>query len=140
MSIRHRYYIDRPSPIVAAVTIMWVQFAIGVIAFCALFALVDTTNANLPDGVGAVVTLLVLLIIGVLFLQALLAVKIFHGKNWARITEIVLCSIALGFGVIGLFAAETETIMWELIGIGINITLIVLLTREDSAVWCKQFD
>ncbi|MFG3338525.1 hypothetical protein [Glycomyces sp. NPDC048151] len=72
-------------------------------------------------------------------LNAVLAVGVAMRKNWARMTGMVLCGVAIGFTVIGMFVAAAEGVpAGNPAGLGIAILLWFFLAHKNSRAWCND--
>jgi hypothetical protein len=134
-----------PAEVVRASLLMFVQAALGLIGLIFNFADADgikdsirDSDANLtPDQVDSAytVSLAFALVIGLIFAAAyvLLAIQVRKGKNWARITTLVIAGISILFGLLGLAAsAPALSRVIGIIGLLINIAIFVFLLLRPA--------
>lgn len=80
----------------------------------------------------------VVLSLGMAVLWLLFAVKLRQGRNWARITMIVLTAVGLVFTPINLAnggAAIPATVVPALIGMAVALLIMILLLTEPAKSW-----
>jgi hypothetical protein len=134
-----------PAEVVRASILMFVQAALGLIGLIFNFAdadgikdsIRDSDSSLTPDQVDSAYTLSLTfaLIIGLIFAAAyvLLAIQVRKGKNWARITTLVIAGISIVFGLLGLAAsAPALSRVLGIIGLLINIAIFVLLMLRPA--------
>jgi hypothetical protein len=135
---------EPPQSIKTAVSIMYAQVALSVLATILTFAflndIVDQSGAGLTSAekdtartaaiVGAVVGLL---IFGGLWI--LLSVFLRKGRNWARITATVLAALGLLFGLINLVAGNSPALLLILgvVEVALYLALLIYMWRSDAS-------
>lgn len=80
----------------------------------------------------------VVVAIGSALLWLLFAVKLREGRNWARLTMIVLSVISLVYtpvNLLGSAAASPAVLLSSLPGLAITVVILVLLARDPAKSW-----
>jgi hypothetical protein len=134
-----------PNEVVRATLIMFVQAALGLLGLILSFTdsagikdSIREGSPNLtPDQVDAAYAtgLIFAIIIGLVFaaLYVLLAIQMRKGKNWARITTMVIAGLSILFGLLGLFSsAPTLNRVLGIIGLVLNIAIFALLLTRPA--------
>ena len=139
----------RPLSIVAGAAIVLLRVIAGVVWLAALAVewpnLVSTDDIELegvmvgPDVVSG--TLIVVVVIGALGLaiEALLAVLIYRGVNWARIVVMgyAVVSICISFGA--WWAEDQEiTINTTFVTLALDILVLLALSSRDAAAYARR--
>ena len=139
-----------PRQVETAVRLMFAIVALQVVSFVASLGLRDQiiqqALAKNPAAsaetvrAAARVGFSVGLGLGVVFivLYGLLALQVRKGKNWARITTIVLAAIGL-FSLFNVISPSTLAVLRLVgaIGFGLNLALILLLARRPASDYFK---
>ena len=127
----------RPDKVSTAVTLLWVTIAIGIVGSIMEFP--SSLEVATAQGFG-----LGFIIFTTFFTLAILAFFIFmigKGKNWARITFLVLFIIGIPFAVFPLFQSLLTSPISGILGIGqtiLQIIALVLLFQKPSSDWFKS--
>ena len=134
-----------PQEVVRATLIMFVQAALGLLGLIINFAdsagIKDSIRSGNPNLTADEVDrayatgLIFAIIIGLVFaaLYVLLAIQMRKGKNWARITTMVIAGLSILFGLLGLFAsAPALNRVLGIIGLVLNIAIFALLLTRPA--------
>lgn len=140
-----------PATVIRATLLMFLQAALGLVGLIFSFAdadglkdsIRDSDSSLTPDQVDSAYTLslAVAVVIGLIFAAAyvLLAIQVRKGKNWARITTLVIAGISILFGLLGLAAsAPALSRVLGIVGLLINIAIVVLLVLKPSSEFFKR--
>ena len=127
---------SRPDKVSTALTLLWITIAVGVVRSFMEFS--NTLESVSAQGFG-----LGFVIFTTFFTLAILAFFIFmigKGKNWARITFLVLFIIGIPFAVLPLFQSLLTNPFSGILGIGqtiLQIVAIVFLFQKPASDWFK---
>ncbi len=124
---------SRPHKVSIALTLLWIVIAVGVIS--SIFNFSSSLEIANASGLG-----LGWLIFTLYFTYVLLAFfiwKIGQGRNWARITYLVLFIIGVPFTIYGYLTSEVSTlsIVLGIAGMIVQIVALVFLFQEKSSEW-----
>jgi hypothetical protein len=142
---------QRPGTITLATTIMIVRAIIGLLAVLLIFLVRDdikqairdndsslsasdiNTATNVAIGVGIAFAALVFI------LYIWLAAKIRRGRNWARITTIVLAVLSI-LGAIGTAVRPTASAArgGGVVGAILDLIILIALVSPSASAWCHQ--
>ncbi|PJE81059.1 hypothetical protein COU58_04535 [Candidatus Pacearchaeota archaeon CG10_big_fil_rev_8_21_14_0_10_32_42] len=129
---------SRPDKVSTAVTLLWIVIAVGVISSIFNFSsLLEIYNAS-GLGLGG---LIFTLYFSLLFLVFLIW-KIGQGKNWARITYLVLFILGVPFTIYGYLTPTIEVsaflIILRIAVMIVQIVALVFLFQKPSSDWFKS--
>lgn len=139
-----------PVEVVRAVQLMFARIGIGIvnaaIALASGTAIKDAMRAEDPtlppaevdekytQSVAIAICLAALLAV----LYLLLALRVLHGRSWARIVTWVVAGLGLFGGLLGLFATGTDLEKAVVVvGLLVDAAIVVLLGRERSNTYFR---
>jgi hypothetical protein len=123
--------IVRPASVTTAVTLMYTAFGIGIVR-----SALEFPSLTEEVSVGFVVTVWLLVSAFMLFLIRSIA----NGRNWARITFLVLFAIGLPIAIEPLLHALQTNFVSGLLGVAqmaAQITALILLFQAASSSWFR---
>lgn len=141
---------DPPVEVVRAVQFMFARVGIGVVnASITLFsgtAIKDALRAEDPalspaeadEKYTQIAATAVFLAAVIAVLFVLLALRVLHGRNWARIVTFVVAGLGVLGGLLGLFAAGTDlekTVV--VVGLLVDTAIVVLLALPRANAWFR---
>ena len=128
---------SRPDKVSAALTLLWITITVGVIRSVMEFSnSLEVANAQ---GFGS--GFVIFIIFFTLVFLAFFIFKIGKGKNWARITFLVLSITGIPFAVLPLFKSLLTNPISGILGIGqtiLEIIALVFLFQKQSSDWFKS--
>ncbi len=139
---------DPPAEVVRAVQLMFARVGIGVVnAAITLFsgsAIKDAMRAEDPTlppaevdemyTQTAAIAVFLAVVIAVLFV--LLALRVLHGRSWARIVTWVVAGLGVLGGLLALFATGTDVEKAVVaVGLLVDIAIVVLLALPRANSW-----
>lgn len=137
-----------PAEVVRAVQLMFARVGIGVVnATITVFsgtAIKDAMRAEDPAlapaevdekyAQTAAVAVFLAVVVAVLFV--LLALRVLHGRSWARIVTWVVAGLGLLGGLLALFATGTDLEKAVVVvGLLVDAAIVVLLARPRANAW-----
>ncbi|PWC05748.1 hypothetical protein [Agromyces badenianii] len=90
---------------------------------------------------GSNLALLVVLVVGgiVLAVQLVLALLIYRGSNWARITVMVFATLSITWSAFDYFATDTEiTLRTTLITLALDILVLLALSSRAARAYARR--
>lgn len=90
---------------------------------------------------GSNAVLMVVLIVGaiVLAVEVVLALLIFRGSNWARITVMIFATLSITWSAIDYFGADTEiTLRTTLITLALDILVLLALSSRNARAYARR--
>ena len=131
---------NKPDNVSTALILLWIMLAIGVIN--SIFTLSSSLKlANTSDlDSGFLIGVLIFTLCFTLLFMAFFIWKIGQGKNWARITYLVLFILGVPFTIYSYLTSAVSTLLIILmIGqIILQIIALVLLFQKQSSDWFKS--
>jgi hypothetical protein len=131
---------ERPGTVTAAAVILFVSAGLGLLACCGLNLLAG--EATLGDDEQNVLLLVSAIIVVFSLFNGVLGYYVLQGRQWARITTIVLCVIGILTSVVSLFATIDSTggsnSLGTCFGIVLNIVIIGLLSGESAGSYFRH--
>ncbi|QSB14353.1 hypothetical protein JQS43_23120 [Natronosporangium hydrolyticum] len=124
---------QRPGTVTAAAVILFVSAGLGFLVCCALGVIAGEADVDL----GGLLTLLLLFVLATAAFNVWLGYYILQGRNWARITTIVICSISIATGLIGFAMAPSDGILGGCIGLILNGVVIGLLSGREATIYFR---
>lgn len=127
----------RPNKVSIAITLLWITIAIGVIRSIMEFS--NLLEVAIARGFGPK-----FVIFTTFFALAIVAFLIFMigmGKNWARITFLVLFIVGIPFTVLPLSKSLLTNLFSGVLGIGqiiLQIIALIFLFQKPSSDWFKS--
>lgn len=121
----------RPGQATTAAVLLIVIGALGVLTTVLLLSVLGDASGN-GEQVSGVLQFLVFAQLALSAAQIVSGAFVLPGRHWARTLGITLTSLNLLGGILSLFSAGALA----LIGVILNITLLMLLTRRDVRYWC----
>lgn len=125
--------VERPRQVDRAVRLLWIVLALGVVNSALQWRVLAASPASL-----ATILLVQALGIGI---AAWLTIKISGGRNWARITYLVMAVIGLPMIVLSLpatFNVSPISGVVTLVQIGLQITALYLVFSEPGREWFRR--
>ncbi|MGH3678931.1 MAG: hypothetical protein ACRDT2_01175 [Natronosporangium sp.] len=130
---------ERPGNVTAAAVILFVGAGLGALGCCGVNYLAG--QADLSSAEQNLVMLLGAILLGSALLNVLLGYYILQGRQWARVTTIVFCSIAIVASVVNQFAsfgdAEATGPFSTCLGVILNVLVIGLLSGERAGYYFR---
>ena len=124
--------ITRPDKVSKAVTLLYVTLGIGV-----LRSIMEAPRLSQTAPIGFVI-FISLFVLGIMWF---FIYKIGKGRNWARITFLVLFIIGIPFAVLPLLQSLAASLFSGLLGIGqtvLQVIALVFLFQKPSSEWFNQ--
>lgn len=124
----------KPQSLTIAVNLLWASLAVGVLKVAMTFIIPGLRNPNVTSGFALTILLFVL---GVF---VLLVWKISIGRNWARITFLILTILGAYPWLLGLsheFAVSPVYGAASLVQVGLQLCAIVLLFVKPASDWFR---
>jgi len=124
-----------PNKVFIAVTLLWLLFATSVISSIFNFSsTLEKVNAS-----GVDLGRLIFTLCFTLFFLAFLIWKIGRGRNWARITYLILFIIGVPMTIYGYFILSTSSfsIIQGIVGAIVNLLALILLFQKESSEWFR---
>lgn len=100
----------------------------------------DLRLAGATDAAAADAALAVVLSIGVtvLAIDLVLAVLIWFGRNWARITVMLFATVNITVAAVDSFTGDSEvTIRTTFITVALDILILLALSSRDARAWAR---
>jgi hypothetical protein len=120
----------RPRPVSTAVTLLYINFALGILG-----NMVSLASGAVPG--WSIVSIVIGAIVQLWFIN-----KIGQGKNWARILYLVLFILGVPITIGGLFlmrgAMVAVSVVGMLIGFALSIIILTRLFGAQSSPWFKR--
>ena len=139
----------RPPTVLAAGVVAIVQGVLAVIVALLGFAAVSVLESELAQVQGGVqltaqvsgfvrLVLFLVLLVGVLYLVA--GIGAAAGGRWGAWTLLVVESVGLVLGIIGLLDSATQTggALGQLVGLAVPVAVLVLLLLPRSWAWLQS--
>lgn len=124
--------VNRPDKVGTAVVLLYVTLGIGV-----LRSIMEASRLSAQASVGFVM----FITSAVLGLMWFFIYMIGKGRNWARITFLVLFIIGIPFAVLPLLQSLAANPLSGLLGIGqtvVQVIALVFLFQKPSSEWFRQ--
>ena len=125
--------LKRPRDVWVASIVLVVFGLLGILVGLLLRAALQDDRDH-GQSVSALASLLAIAAVALSILQAASGAFVFIGREWARITAIVICSVNV---LAGLFTLVSGGAAQACVGIAVNVALIVALNKEPVADWCR---
>jgi hypothetical protein len=126
---------ERPGTVTAAAVILFISAGLGLLACCGLNVLAG--EATLGDSEQNLLMVFSAVIVVVSLLNAVLGYYVLQGRQWARVTTIVLCVIGIITSIISLIASIDSvggsTGLGTCFGIVLNGVIIGLLSGSRAS-------
>ncbi|MPZ25762.1 MAG: hypothetical protein GEV12_04760 [Micromonosporaceae bacterium] len=126
---------DRPGTVTAAAVILFIGAGLGVLSCCGVNYLAG--QADLSSAEQNLVLVLGAILLGSALLTGVLGYYILQGRQWARVTTIVLCVIGVIVSVVNQFAsfgdAEASGPLSTCLGVILNLVVIGLLSGQQAS-------
>lgn len=129
---------DKPPAVATAVKFLWISFWFGIVV-----TLLNLPNVNLPSGSGVAALVFISFVLTTAF-TALLITKISAGRNWARITFIVLYVLGIPVWLYQIghgsqFGSPSGlAILGGLVNLGLQGYVLFLLLTEPVKIWFRK--
>ena len=117
---------QKPQPVVTAVYLLWVSLAVGLVKMLMYFS-------NLSGMAAAAFTSFILIFTFALI--AFLIFKISAGRNWARITFLVMFIIGV---LLGEFSRSAVVGALSAAQIGLQVYALFLLFTQPGSSWFRK--
>jgi FtsH-binding integral membrane protein len=121
----------RPKKVQNAVTILYITLGIGIVR-----AVIEASANAEMAGVGFFMFITLVLVALIMLLIAMIA----RGRNWARITCLVLFLLGLLPSILALirsFTLSPISGVLEMVQVVLTIVALVLLFQQDSSAWFR---
>ncbi|WP_327000134.1 hypothetical protein OHA72_34030 [Dactylosporangium sp. NBC_01737] len=125
--------LKRPRDVWVASIVLVLFGLLGILVGLLLLAAVENDRDH-GQSVGALASLLAVATVALAILQAVSGAFVFVGREWARVTGIVICAVNV---LAGLFTLVSGGAAQACVGIAVNVALIVALNKEAVADWCR---
>jgi cytochrome c oxidase subunit IV len=127
---------QRPGSVTGAAVILFVSAGLALLACCGINALAGEADLNDSDQDLLLVYSAVLVVVSLL--NILFGYHILQGRQWARVTTIVLCALGIVGSVVSLFIAaggeaSSSDGLSTCFGIVLNVVIIILLSGERAS-------
>ncbi len=126
----------KPKQVTTAVNLLWIIMGLGVIS--SIFTFSSSLEIANVSGLG--LRWLIFTLYFTYLLLAFLIWKIGQGRNWARITYLILFVIGVPFTLYNYLTSEVSLflIISGLAGIIVQIVVLTLLFQKPSSEWFKK--
>lgn len=124
---------QRPGSVTAAAVILFGSAGLGALGCCGLLVLVN----DLDDAGQRMFTILGGILAVVVLLNVLLGYFLLQGRQWARVTTIVICTIGIGATILSLILTGGQGGLSNCVGLIVNITLIALLSGSAASEYFR---
>jgi len=136
---------NKPDSVKRAVLLLYCSIGISVVSFVRIIVQFSQRASDIPSSILLIAFLVPVISIALLWF---LTYKIGQGRNWARITLIVLLILGTLSGVVGLlalggqpsgmlpssfFTKLIEGVQWVL-----QVLVLIFLLQKSSADWFRQ--
>jgi hypothetical protein len=122
---------ERPKKVQNAVTILYVTLGIGIVR-----AVIEASANAQMAGVGFLIFITVLVFAVMVFLIAMIG----RGRNWARITFLVLFLLGLLPSILPLIRSFKLSPISGILGLAqmvLQVVALVFLFQQESSVWFR---
>lgn len=132
-SYESQYPPQRPGTVTATAVIMFVSAGLGLLACCGLNYLASEAELDGDADTWLVVFSVVTLVFSLF--NAVLGYYILQGRQWARVTTIVICALGIAGSAIALFAGANggNNILSTCVGVLLNVLVIGLLNGTEAS-------
>jgi hypothetical protein len=139
--LSYRTIPQRPGTVTAAAVILFVSAGLALLACCGINALAG--EADLDDSEQTVLLVYSGVLVVVSLLNILFGYHILQGRQWARVTTIVLCVLGIVGSVVSLVVSAGEDAsgsngLSTCFGLVLNIVIIVLLSGERASDYFRN--
>ena len=126
---------SKPYNVSIAVTLLWIVIAVGVISSSFNFS----SSLEIANASGLGLGWLIFTLYFTYLLLAFFIWKIRQGRNWARITYLVLFILGVSMTIYSYLTSEVSTfsIILEIVGMIVQIVVLVFLFQKPSSDWFK---
>jgi hypothetical protein len=127
---------QRPGTVTAAAVILFISAGLGLLACCGIYYL--ASGADLDNAAQTVLLVFTAVIVVFSLFNGVLGYFILQGRQWARITTIVLCALGIAGSVASLLIGAGgedagSSGLSTCTGLALNIAIIVLLSGERAS-------
>ena len=124
---------SRPSKVSIAITLLWIVIAVGVVSSTFNFS----NSLEIANASGLGLGWLIFTLYFTFLIVAFFIWKIGQGKNWARITYLVLFIIGVPFTIYSYLTSEISmlSIIPGIAGMIVQIIALVFLFQKQSSDW-----
>lgn len=127
---------SKPGTVTTAQVFLWIGVAASALAVCLIGGALGSAGAGAPAAAQLALTITIIVIVPFAVLSGILAVKLGAGRNWARITTVVLYSISLALTVVTVLTGLREFGIDALISMTISLVVVLCLTGPAAKRWC----
>ena len=122
-----------PNKVSMAVTLLWIVIAVGVISSTFNFS----SSLEIANASGLGLGWLIFTLYFTFLLLAFFVWKIGQGKNWARITYLILFIIGVPFTIYSYLTSVVSmlSIILGIVGMIVQIIALVFLFQKQSSDW-----
>jgi len=97
------------------------------------------SDASADAGSNAVLTLVLVAGGSVLAVELVLALLIYRGSNWARITVMVFATLSVAWSAVDYFGADAEiTLRTTLITLALDILVLLALSSRNARAYARR--
>lgn len=136
----------RPVSTTLGVVLMGVRIVVGIVSLGLIVG--DKASllreASLPADEAAIAGLLVNIIVAVTAMSVIiyiaLAVLVYRGSNWARVTVMGFSVLLIVVAAISFFNGTSVTLRGDLFGLPVDILLLLALSAQSSSLWSRKDD
>jgi len=127
---------NRPHKVSTAITMLWIVIAVGVISSTFNFS----SSLEIANASGLGLGWLIFTLYFTFLFLAFFIWKIGQGRNWARITYLVLFILGVPFIIYSYLTSEVSTlsIILGIAGMILQIVALVFLFQKSSSNWFKS--
>lgn len=124
---------ERPGTVTAAAVILFVSAGLGLLACCGLNLMAG--EAGVSSDVETYLAIFSVILVAVSVFNAVLGYYLLQGRQWARITTIVVCGLGIAGSVIAVFAGANggNNIASSCVGLLLNVLVIGLLSGSQAS-------
>ncbi len=135
----------RPVSTTLGVLLMGVRIVVGIVSLSLSLgdraSLLLEATAGLPADEATVAGLIVNLVVVFTAISVLvyvgLAVLVFRGSNWARVTVMGFSVVLIAVAAIGFFNGTSVSLRGDLFGLPVDILLLLALSAQNSSLWSR---
>lgn len=136
----------RPVSTLMGVLLMVLRVVVGLVAVVTLEMEHQQILAELTSGADPLESVVVDVVfnIGVAItgvwavFYLFLAIKVFQGRNWARITAMVFNALIIVITAITFFGGTSVTLRGDIFGLPLDILILLALSARHSSVWSRR--
>lgn len=136
----------RPVSTALGVVLMGVRIVVGIVTLALTLgdraSIIGEAAASLPADEVAVAALIVNIVVAFTAISVLvyvgLAVLVYRGSNWARVTVMGFSVVLIVVAAVGFFNGTSVTLRGDLFGLPVDILLLLALSAQNSSLWSRK--